>query len=215
MEQFEQAVHRTLPNHFARFIDTEPLEVYEQISDHMHLHLYAWAPTSRRPMWTISTAGMSAHQMNTPPELQKYSRVELVMTLPSDWPAVTELDAISTENAGTYRWPFDALHSTARLPYVYDSWVGRGHTVRCPDTDETYEGSEFSGLLLDAVTSLPPEAMTMDVEGTPVHLLGLYPLYPRELQGILNRELTGHEWFHRCFDAGFYEGLHLNRPVLI
>lgn len=215
MERFERSMHRTLPTHFAQFIDTQPLDVSEQISDHMHLHLYIWAPTPQRNMWTIATAGMSAHQMKAPPGLSYYSRAELVMTLPADWPSIEEIQTMPDEIAGIYRWPFDELSAIARLPYLSNTWLGRGHTIRSCSTEETYNGSEFSGILLDAVTSLPPEAMSVEIAGTAVHFLGLYPLYPRELQNILDRELSGHEWFHRCLDAEFHEGLFAHRPMLI
>lgn len=216
MEDFEQAVHRTLPYHFGQFLDAEPVDVFEPISDHMHLHLYMWAPTPRRNVWTISTAGMSAHRMNTPPGFSHFSRAELVITLPADWPSLAEIQTMPAEMAATYQWPFEELAAAARLPYLSNTWLGRGHTIRGQDAaDKTFDGSEFSALLLDAVTSLPPEAMSMEVAGTTVHFLGLYPLYRRELEYILDRELTGHEWFHRCLNAGFHEGLFIERPILV
>lgn len=215
MEHFEREIHDVLPHHFARFIEGEPLNIFEQVSDHMHLHLYIWAPTSRRNMWTVVTAGMSAHGMNTPPELSYYSRVELVFTLPATWPSIEDIERMPSIRANEYRWPIEVMTAVARLPYLYNTWLARGHTVRNGhDSYDTYAGSKFSGVLVDGVTSLPPTAQLMEVNGTPVHFLGLYPLYPQELHNILHRHITGHEWFHRCLDAGFHEGLLTERPLL-
>lgn len=215
MEHFEREIHKVLPHHFARFLEGEPLNMFEQVSDHMHLHLYIWAPTPHRNMWTIVTAGMSAHRMNTPPELSYYSRAELVFTLPATWPSIEDIERMPPSRAADYRWPIEEITAVARLPYLYNTWLARGHTVRNGyAVDDTYAGSNFSGVLLDGVTSLPPEAQFMEVNGTPVHFLGLYPLYPRELHKIVRRHLTGHDWFHRCLDAGFHEGLLTDRPLL-
>ncbi len=215
MEHFEREIHDVLPRHFARFLEGEPLNMSEQVSDHMHLHLYIWAPSSRRNMWTIVTAGMSAHRMNTPPELSYYARIELVFTLPATWPSIKDIEQMSPRRASKYRWPFDEITAVARLPYLYNTWLGYGHTVRNGHAiDDTYSGSKFSGVLVDGVSSLPSAAQLMEVNGTHVHFLGLYPLYPQELHNILQRHVSGHEWFHRCLDAGFHEGLLTERPLV-
>lgn len=216
MEKFERKIHGVLPHHFGRFLEGEPLNIYEQVSDHIHLHLFIWAPTAQRPVWTVVTAGMSAHRMNVPEELSDYARAELVMTLPADWPSIEEIQEMPYDRASIYQWPFEEMTTLARIPYLNNTWLGHGHTVRSADAiDDTYAGSEFSGILVDSVSSLPPEAMRLDVDGMPVHCLGVYPLYAQELQDIVDRQLSGHEWFHRCVDAGLHEGLLVGRPLLV
>lgn len=216
MEVFEQHLQGVIPQHFGRFIDGEPLNLGEQLSDHMHLHLFVWPPTVQRNMWTLVTAGMSVHRMNVPPGFEQYERIELVMTLPAEWPPIDEIHQMSSNRTETYSWPFDELNHLARLPYLHNTWLGRGHTVRAhPSLDDTYPGTQFSGVLVEAVSSLPSEAMSFEVAGTTVHCFGLYPLYPQELRGIIDRQVSGHEWFHRCFDAGLHEGLFANRPAFV
>lgn len=69
-------------------------------------------------------------------------------------------------------------------------------------------------MLIDGVSSMPPETTTFRVDGTVVQCYGVYPLYPQELHSIVTHQLSGHEWFHRCVEAGFFEGLLVDRPLL-
>ena len=62
---------------------------------------------------------------------------------------------------------------------------------------------------------MPPDATTFMVEGHTVHCLGLYALYPAELQFILETPHGGaHEMMHRFENANVHEGIFPGRPAI-
>lgn len=218
IEHFEQHLREDIPNHFGGLLGGEPLVFHELVSDHMHLDVFAWPPSPQRNVWTLITAGMSGHQMNVPAEMAGYERAELVLTLPAEWPHLHEMQRMPRSKAKRYFWPIRELKNLARLPYLYNTWLGPGHTTRAGQTlYETYAGSKYSGMLVESVGSLPVEVTTVEVAGKTVHCYGVYPLFTQELRHILDHPFSGraHELFHRFLDAGFHEGVFPERPSLV
>jgi hypothetical protein len=119
--------------------------------------------------------------------------------------------------AEEFLWPFFAMEHLARMTYLYDIWLGYGHSTRaCRTIDHTYPGSAFSGLLMEQVLSMPAEAATFKVQGHVVHCLGLYALYPLEVQFLLEEPHgSAHEMMHRFQDEGLHEGIIPGRPSLV
>lgn len=217
-EDFEAHLRDAIPDHIGRYMDGEPLVFHELVSDHMHLDVYIWAPTPHRRLWTLVTAGMSAHPMNVPTGHTLYERAELVITLPADWPSIETIKAMPPSQAKNYVWPINELKNLARLPYMQNTWLSIGHTVQARRSlDGTYRGADFSGMLLGALHSMPETARTLEVDNKTVHCHGLYPLYAQELRHILQRPLTGgaHDMYHRLLDAGLHEGVFPKREVLV
>lgn len=217
VENFERHLMEALPAHIGQFIDGEPLILHELYPDHMHLDVFMWSPSPQRPMWTMVTCGLSAHPMNVPTGAEKYERAELVLTLPQDWPPMSEILRMPDSRAEQFSWPVFEMKYLARMTYLYDIWLGYGHSTRaCRTIHHTYPDSEFSGLLIEQVLSMPKEVSTFTVEGHTVHCLGLFALYPDELQDILDTPHGGaHEMMHRLDDAGFYEGILPGREAVV
>lgn len=218
VEDFEHQLRDAIPEHYGRFIDGEPMVFHELVSDHMHLDVYCWAPTQQRNMWTMVTAGMSAHQMNVQPGHEHYQRAEFVITLPGDWPDLNTIQRMPRSKAHRFFWPIEAMKSFARIPYLHDTWIGIGHTTQAGrGIRDVYKGSDFTGLLVAPILSMPEEAMTLEVDDNLVHCHGLYPLYTEELQFIVNQPFSGksHDLHHRFMGAGLYEGVFPDRSMLI
>ena len=217
-KHFEQHLHEALPKHFGRFLKGDPMIFHELVSDHMRLDIFMWAPSPQRDAWTFVTSGMSSHPMNIPADLADYERTELVLTLPADWPPLDEMQRMSRSKAQRYFWPIRELKNLARLPYLYNTWLGAGHTVRAGQSlYDTYAHSKFCGMLIEAVSSMPGEALSLEVNGKTIYCYGLYPLYTQELQYILEHPSSGrtHEMFHRFINSGFHEGVFPDRQTLV
>ena len=216
-EHFEQHLREAIPNHFGRLLGGEPQVFHELVSDHMHLDVFIWAPSSQRNVWTFVTAGMSGHPMNVPTEMVGYERSELVLTLPPEWPPLDDIQRMSRSKAKRSFWPIRELKNLARLPYLYNTWLGPGHTTRAGQTlYDTYAGSQYSGMLIESVSSMPNEYANLEVAGEPIHCYGVYPLFTQELRYILDHPFSGraHEMFHRLIDAGLHEGVFPERHSL-
>ena len=209
VEQFEHHLVDALPEHIGQFVNGEPTVLHELDSDHMHLDVLMWEPTTQRPLWTMVTSGLSAHPMKVPAGFEYFERVELVLTLPGDWPSVPEMQRMPDSRVKRFSWPILAMKHLARMTYLYGTWLGYGHSTRARRTiHQTYPKSEFSGLLMEQVLSMPADAVTFMVQEHTVHCLGLHALYPAELQYILETPHGGaHEMMHRLQEAGFYEGI--------
>lgn len=216
-EYFEHQLRQSVPDHIGQFVDGEPLVYHELVSDHMHIDVFCWAPTAQRNMWTMATVGMAAHKMRTSPGHEYYQHAELVITLPADWPSLDKVQAMPRSKAHQYFWPIRAMKEVARLPYLHDTWVGSGHTTQAGrGRRDTFRGSHFSGMLVAPIHSMPEQAMTLEVEGSDIHLYGLYPLYAEELQFVLDQPYRGktHELYHRFISAGLHEGIFPQRERL-
>lgn len=108
----------------------------------------------------LVTKGMGAYRMKVPEEIVKshkapddespnlpFERCELYMSLPADANIESERD----EDA----WPITMLNVFARMPYIYNSWIGPGHVFTFDD--ENAPGTKFKGAML---LPLPPHENT-------------------------------------------------------
>lgn len=218
IERFEYQLHQAIPAHIGQVINGKPVVWQEIVSDHMHLDVYCWAPNEQYNRWTLVTVGMSAHTMNVPSGNEYYQRAELLLTLPGDWPPMHQIQAMPRSEAMTYFWPIDAMKTTARIPYLTDSWLATGHTTQAgPEIHHRYHSSKFSGLLAAPVQSLPKTIETLEVAGSVVHIYGLYPLYADELLFALNQPFGRgtEQLYHRFLEANLYEGVFPERSMLL
>ncbi|WP_290184481.1 suppressor of fused domain protein [Corynebacterium glaucum] len=188
---------------------------HELISDELHIDVYCWEPTQERPFWTLVTSGMNEYRMPMPQGSEEYNRTELVMTLPGDWP-LAEINSRRGEEADRIAWPMNLIKSTARLPKDMNTWLGYGTTIQAgPDLHDTYPGSEFSGIIIGGVLTLDTEGnlLATPVGNEKVHFLGVYPVYPSEMEAALAQGCE--PVLDLLYDGGFVEGAHPGRPALI
>lgn len=111
----------------------------------------------------LVTKGMGAYRMRLPEELlqyrnpdevetetkasdvenaevatRHYERCELYMELPASMDIESEKDEDS--------WPISMLNALARLPYIYNAWIGPGHIFTFNDYQAP--GTKFQGAML-------------------------------------------------------------------
>ncbi|WP_051138636.1 suppressor of fused domain protein [Deinococcus ficus] len=177
--------------HLGRVLGAEPTVFHELISDVVHLDIYIYPPTPTRPYTVLATSGMSDLPMTVPEVVQEDSlaegrgsleRAELLLALPPEWPLTQE----AFEDERRY-WPVRLLKGTARLPHLYRTWLGIGHTVPNGDPARPYApGTELSGIVL-----LPPVLDELKDLGDPekVPELRFYAVVPLT-SGEMDLKLT-------------------------
>lgn len=223
--EFDEGLRGALEAHLRQFLPGEPSVLHEIVPVGVHLDVYVWEPTHDRPLWTLVTMGMSERPMNAPAGAEDTRRAELVCTLPADWPMPRtphregndpaqreEFEAVFSDEANY--WPIEVTRMIAHLPSQFDSWVSFGHTIPAgEDPDETYPGSAFSGMMLSVPASLPKEAWTCTYDGEEIHLWGLYPLYPQEMD--LRLQIGAVPLFDELAERGIHEGVLPGRELAL
>jgi len=166
--------------HIEKHIGEPDLVFHQLVSEYVHVDIHVVQPTEARPWVTLVTSGMSERPMTTPQGIgPEYSRAELTMALPPDWP-------IHSKEERHY-WPFRILQDIATLPHKYDSWVWIDHTIPNDDPPKPYaEDTGFCCALLGVpVLAGPDFAQMTDGEHT-VTFIAVYPLYEDETNLKLN-----------------------------
>jgi Suppressor of fused protein (SUFU) len=152
---------------------------HELISDTIHLDVLVFPATDWRQCHVLVTQGMSALPMTVPEGAESFRYAELMITLPPDW--VIEGDEADEER---WYWPMRLLKSVARLPHLYDTWVGVGHTIPNSDPSEPYAAeTKQCCAIVTPLDSFPDELKTCEVsEGKLVRLYALTPIYEDEMR---------------------------------
>ncbi|MNN35009.1 Suppressor of fused protein (SUFU) [compost metagenome] len=151
---------------------------HEIISDTVHLDVHVVMPTEDCPNIRLVTSGMSDLPMTLGEGVEVSPYLELMMTLPADWPL--QQDQLQDER--NY-WPIRLLKTLARLPHKYGTWLGLGHTVPNGDPAEPYApGVGFDGAILLLALSAPDEVDELPIDdGRTIEFLSVVPLYPEEM----------------------------------
>lgn len=152
---------------------------HELISDTVHIDIHHVKATAEKPYHTLITSGMSDMPMNTPPEYDATKYLELMVTLPEDWP----MDQEQLEKEEWY-WPIRQLKFLARFPHQYNTWLGWGHTIPNGDPPEPFASNiKLSGIILFPPLMVPEEfhELKIDEEKT-IHFFSLVPLYEEEMK---------------------------------
>lgn len=152
---------------------------HELISDTIHLDVLVFPATEQRRYHVLVTQGMSALPMTVPEGAEEYRYAELLVALPPDW--IIEGDEADEER---WYWPMRLLKSVARLPHLYETWIGVGHTIPNADPVEPYAAE--TGQCCAIVTPLALfdeslESCQVSPEKT-VHLYALTPIYEDEMR---------------------------------
>ena len=159
-------VEKQIETHFG----TAGQVYHEIISEVIHIDVHMVPGSAERPWTTLITSGMGDLAMTTPPEVAEFSRAELVLRLPNDWP----LDQESFSKEENY-WPIRTLKTFARLPHQLKTWFGIGHTI-------PFEVAGFDGIILAPPVWAPETfAIAQFPDGSPLHFLSMIPLYQSEL----------------------------------
>jgi hypothetical protein len=163
--------------HLGRHFESEPSVFHELLSDTIHLDVLVYGATAARPYHVLVTQGMSALPMTVPEGAEELCFAELMVVLPKPW-------IVEGEGAGDERWywPMRALKSVARLPHLYETWIGPGHTIPNGDPAEPYaEGTKQSCVIVAPPVLFEDTLHYCDVAPDKrVWLYALVPLYDDE-----------------------------------
>jgi hypothetical protein len=185
----------TVCQHFERWIGPVAQVMHETQSEIVHVDVHVIMPRPERPYITLFTTGMSELPMKTPCTCCP-NRLELMMTLPADWP----LPAPSCEccagkvsphlpRSEPRLWPVTCLRYLARYPHRTGKWLGFGHTVQNGHPPERFApDAAFCCSLILSPLSIPPEALELaGPDGETIEILAPYPIYRPEMQLKLRR----------------------------
>jgi hypothetical protein len=161
---------------------------HELISDTIHLDVLVFPATAERRFHVLVTQGMSALPMTVPEEAEEYRFCELLVALPPEW-------VIEGEEADEERWywPMRLLKSIARLPHLYETWIGVGHTIPNSDPAEPYtEDTEQCCAIVTPLILLPDAMESCQLsDDKKVWLYGLVPIYDDEMRYKLEHGYEG------------------------
>lgn len=152
--------------------------VFHEISspDGMHIDLRIIEPTEKFPCRRLFTCGMGARAMELPPAVRGKvpDRIELMLSLPSDWP----MDEKSMQEI-KFAWPMRLLRFLARFPWEESTWIGRGHTI---PLEAFAENTRLNGVFFDCFESYPADAGRIVLsQETAVQILQVVPVYKEEI----------------------------------
>lgn len=194
-----EAVEEHIKEYFGDF----PTVFHELVSPDIHCDIYIVPPTKERNYYTLLTAGMGAHVMDIPEELdtEKLGRAELLICLPPDWKV--------GENSEEWFWPIGLLKSLARLPINCETWLGWGHTV---DNGGSFaENTGLCGSLLIYPEDVEQGADFCELpNGERVNFFEVLPIYRDEM--LFKRDNDTHALLERM--SGVSHVVDINRePV--
>ena len=151
------------------------------ITDEFKLVLIS--PTEELPFYKIVTLGAGAYNMEVPFEFEDAinNRAEYVIYLPQDW----NIDSRQIEDV----WPLETLSIIALYPSELKDVLAVGHTILLNEDESLIEGSKSfnSCLLLESKDKEGKNIMPVPLKtpGREVAFIQLYPLYPEELNFLL------------------------------
>ena len=170
--------------------------VPEIVSDAVHIDVLHVPPTDTRPVHTLVTAGMSARPMAVPSGTDSPRYLELMVTLPRTW-RIGE-DALKDEQ---WYWPIRQLKTLARLPHVYDTWLGWGHTVPTDNPPKPLApNTKLCGAIIVPSLLVPEDFFELKIAAHTIAFFGIVPLYKEEMD--LKLQKGAGELFEKLIDAG-------------
>lgn len=141
-----QSIIEAVHDHLVDSLEGEYFVLHEEQSSLVHIDVHVLHPAPGRPYFVLLTSGMSLLPMKVPEGLEKFSRAEILLCLPPDWP-------LSRSNLGwrepSYFWPIQALKSCALYLHEHQTWLAYGHSVGLP----TFGGANAH---FEGVVFMPP-----------------------------------------------------------
>jgi len=183
--ELPEAEMKAWSEHLAAFLGPSSTVLHELVSDAVHLDVLRFSPAPGRPFHVLVTQGMSARPMNVPEEATGFEHAELLLAVPEDW----KLDGPESADP-RWHWPVQTLKLVARLPHLYDTWIGCGHTIPNGDPPEPYAANTVLCCALVAFPTIVPEpAWRCEVApGKVVHLYALFAICEDEMELKLKRD---------------------------
>ncbi|WP_285309427.1 MULTISPECIES: suppressor of fused domain protein [Stenotrophomonas] len=158
---------------------------HEIVSDLVHIDVHVVPASEQFPYLRLVTSGMSDLPMTLPEGAPGSAYMELMVTLPADWPISDD----AFEDERNY-WPVRLLKTLARLPHEYDTWLGFGHTIPNGHPAEPYApGVGFDGAIVLPPVTAPDGFATLQLDdGRRITFMTIVPLYPEEMDLKLRKD---------------------------
>lgn len=152
---------------------------HELLSDAVHIDVLVVGPSASEPCCRLVTSGMSDLPMTVPDGADVPRHAELMMSLPGDW----KLDEAAVRDERWF-WPFRLLKFLARLPHLYGTWLGPGHTIPHGDPALPYApGVSFTGAIVLPSVTVPEAFHSLRVApDETIQFYAVVPLYPGEME---------------------------------
>ncbi|HYQ23261.1 suppressor of fused domain protein [Stenotrophomonas sp.] len=159
--------------------------LHEIISDLVHIDVHVVPASEEFPYLRLVTSGMSDLPMTLPEGAPGSAYMELMVTLPADWPISDD----AFEDERNY-WPVRLLKTLARLPHEYDTWLGFGHTIPNGHPAEPYApGVGFDGAIVLPPVTAPEGFGSLQLDdGRTIAFMSIVPLYPEEMDLKLKKD---------------------------
>lgn len=194
-----RAVDAHLVTHFGR---DSFMVLHEIISPTVHVDVYIVEPSERFPFVRLLTSGLSELPMTVPAGFPASPHAELTMALPVSWGRGAPQDS----------WPIQLLRQLARLPHEARSHLWYGHRLRNGNPPQPFApDTRLCAAVIVPPVDVPPGFDTIEIEqGRVVTVLGVLPIYPRELEYLRRR---GYDTFFRRLAAkGYTDVVTRRRP---
>ncbi|MDD7388562.1 MAG: suppressor of fused domain protein [Lachnospiraceae bacterium] len=165
-----------IDSHFGSFDEV----FHEMVSPDIHLDVLIIEPTDDEPYFKLITEGAGAYKQKAPKKYvdKKGHYSEFVILLPADWNIKS--------NESKWYWPIGELKKIARVPGMYNTWLGPGHTLHANEEMESVDSStkQNSFVLLKHTDSRGNSCEFRMKSGKYMNFYVIMPLYPEELDFI-------------------------------
>ncbi len=132
-----QSSSKEINDHIQKHIGKiESIFLDETDSDHLNININWVKPTTKRPVYTLITSGMSDLPMTIPKDSHEPKHVELIMTLPSYWKF--DEKSLNALNGDQWYWPIDLLKDLAKFPHQHNANLGPYHILPNSDPPQPY-----------------------------------------------------------------------------
>lgn len=188
----EQAIQAHVEKHLGPIASV----FHEIVSDAVHIDVLHVPPTETRPVHTLVTMGMSARPMTVPSGVDSPRYLELMMTLPRTWRFGEEV-----KDDERWYWPIRQLKFLARMPHLYKTWLGWGHTVPNDDPPQPLApNTQLCGAIIVPSLLVPEDFFELKISAHTIAFFGVVPLYKEEMQIKLDKGTD--VLFGKLIDAG-------------
>ncbi len=177
MDQIVEHMEKLYPNR-------EMKVFHEIVSEIIHLDINVFLPTKEQPYYVLFTTGMSDLDMFVPENiLQQYpnlNKAELVTFLPADWEINTDDFSVVDNSKSNPYWPLEEMKFHARLPFMYQTWLGYGHTIPNTEKYKPYQKkTKLSCSVLLSLNTIPEVKIDDNID---VNFYYLYFITKKEAQ---------------------------------
>lgn len=173
-----------ISDHIERHLGPIEMVFHELQSEFVHVDVHWVPPNEKRPFHTLVSSGMSDLPMAVPDGVDAPRFAELQITLPPHW----QVSQQAFQDEACY-WPVRLLKMMARMPHVYDTWLGIGHTVPNGDPPAPYDDSTaLCGALVLSSPQVPEDFLTLHAgSGEEIVFYAVVPLHADEMEYKLRR----------------------------